>query len=81
MPNEHKAFLMEDSRRDHAYAQRFLAEEAYPKSISNSYYAAFYAAKALLLHLGIKSKSHKSVQMSIELAISRGHLSVCRLLG
>ena len=75
MAEDHVAFLMQDSHRDYDYAQQFLLEGVYPKSISNSYYAAFYAAKALLLHLRIRSKGHKSVQMSIEAVIDRGHLS------
>lgn len=75
MSEDHVAFLMQDSHRDYGYAQQFLSEGVYPKSISNSYYAAFYAAKALLLHLRIRSKGHKSVQVSIEVAIDRGHLS------
>ena len=32
MPNEHKAFLMEDSQRDHAYAQRFQQKGCTPKA-------------------------------------------------
>ena len=75
MRDDHIAFLMEDSHRDLFYAQQFLGEGVYPKSISNSYSGAFYAVKALLLHLKIRSKSHKSVQISIEVAIDRGHLS------
>ena len=66
MSDDHVAFLMEDSHRDLSYAGRFLRDGVYPKSIANSYSAAFYAAKALLTHLKIRSKNHKSVQLGIE---------------
>ena len=38
--------LMEYCQRDLGYSQRFLDEGEYPKSIGESYYSAFYAAKA-----------------------------------
>ena len=68
-------FLMDDSLRDLRSARRFLDEETYPKSISDSYFSTFYAAKAVLLHLGIKTKSHKSVQIGIDAAVDEGRLS------
>lgn len=76
MPEDAIAYLMEDSRRDCGYARWFLSEGVYPKSISNSYYAAFYAAKALLLKLNIRAGSHKSVHAAIETAIDQGSLSI-----
>ena len=66
--------LMEYTHRDLGYARRFLDEGQYPKSINESYYAAFYAAKAGLLHLGIRSKSHQSVQAGIDSMVDDGFL-------
>lgn len=68
-------YLMEDSRRDLASARRFRDEGIYPKSINDSYYAAFYAAKAYLLYLDIPSKSHKSVQQRIAAVVGEGSLT------
>lgn len=68
-------YLMDDSRRDLTSARRFRDEGIYPKSINDSYYAAFYAAKAYLLHLDIRSKSHKSVQRHIAAVVGEGSLT------
>ncbi len=65
MSEQDVRFLMEYSFRDLAVARQFCGDGLYQKSINESYYAAFYAAKACLLHLGIKTKSHKSVQIAI----------------
>ena len=59
MSEQDIGYLMDDSRRDLAFARRFRDEGIFPRSINDSYYAAFYAAKAYLLHLDITSKSHK----------------------
>lgn len=67
-------FLMHDSLRDLGSARRFRDEGTYPKSINDSYYAVFYTAKACLLHLGTKSKSHKSVQAGIDTLVGDGRL-------
>ncbi len=74
MSEEHIGHLMDDSHRDLGSARRFIHEAVYPKSINDSYYAAFYAAKACLLHLGIRSKNHKSVQIGIGQVVDEGHL-------
>ena len=66
--------LMEYCQRDLGYSQRFLDEGEYPKSIDESYYSAFYAAKARLLHLGIRTKSHQSVQAGIDTVVEDGSL-------
>ena len=68
-------FLMDYCRRDLAYAQDLIAKGDYAKSIGESYYATFYAAKAGLLHLGIRSKSHQSVQAGIDRIVQRELLS------
>ena len=39
-------------------AQRLLAQSDFEDAISRAYYAAFYAAQALLLSEGLTSKSH-----------------------
>ena len=74
MSEAHIGYLMDDSHREIGSARRFIHEGVYPKSINDSYYATFYAAKACLLHLGIKSKNHKSVQMGIDQVVGEGHL-------
>ena len=66
--------LMAYPARDLAYAQRFLDEGEYPKSINESYYSVFYAAKAGLLHLGVRSKNHQSVQAGVDSMVDSGHL-------
>ena len=42
-------------------AQRLLAQADFEDSISRSYYAAFYAAQALLLSEGLTSKTHSGM--------------------
>ena len=74
MSKQDIGYLMDDSRRDLASARRFRDEGTYPKSINDSYYASFYAAKAYLLHLNIPSKSHKSVQQRIAAVVGEGRL-------
>ncbi|MDR2830753.1 MAG: HEPN domain-containing protein [Methanobrevibacter sp.] len=46
--------------------------EFYPDSINRSYYAVFYAAKALLLKKGISSKTHTGTihQFCLEYAVN-----------
>ena len=66
--------LMAYAARDLGYAQRFLDEGEYPKSINESYYSVFYAAKAGLLHLGVRSKNHQSVQAGIDSMVDSGRL-------
>ena len=56
------------------WAQRFLELDEYTKSIQDSYFAAFYAAKAALIHMGIRSKSHRSVQDRIDDLVDDGSL-------
>lgn len=68
------AALMELCERDREVARRFLGEGQYAKSVSESYYAVFYAAKAVLFHLGVKSKSHHSVQAGIDRVVQQGDL-------
>ncbi len=68
-------FLMEYCQRDLGYAQGLIVKGDYAKSIGESYYAVFYAAKAGLLHLGIRSKSHQSVQAGIDSIVERELLS------
>ena len=67
--------LMEYCRRDLGYAQGLIVKGDYAKSIGDSYYAVFYAAKAGLLQLGIRSKSHQSVQARIDSIVEREVLS------
>ena len=68
------AALMGLCERDWEVALRFRSEGQYAKSVSESYYAVFYAAKAVLLHLGVKSKSHRSVQAGIDHIVRQGYL-------
>ncbi len=68
-------FLMEYCQRDLGYAQGLIVKGDYAKSIGESYYAVFYAAKAGLLHLGIRSKSHQSVQAGIDSIVERDSVS------
>ncbi|MDE0122038.1 MAG: HEPN domain-containing protein [bacterium] len=56
------------------WARRFIEMGEYIKSIQDSYYSAFYAAKAALIHLGIRSKSHQSVQGRIDELVDSGVL-------
>lgn len=72
MSEQDVEFLMTDSLRDLRLARRFLDEGLYPKSINESYYAAFYAGRACLISLGITSKSHRSVQAGIDMAVDDG---------
>ena len=74
MSEQDIGYLMDDSRRDLASARRFRDEGIFPKSINDSYYASFYAAKAYLLHLDITSKSHRSVQQRIAAVVREGRL-------
>ncbi len=64
--------LMEYSHRDLSDSREQIGKGSYPKSIHDSYFAVFYAGKALLLHLGTRSKSHRSVQAGIDEAVDRG---------
>lgn len=56
------------------WARKFLELGEYIKSIQDSYFAAFYAAKATLSHLGVRSKSHRSVQDRIDDLVAEGAL-------
>lgn len=56
------------------WSRRFLEVGEYIKSIQDSYYAAFYAAKATMIHLGVRSKSHQSVQVRIDELVDSGVL-------
>lgn len=56
------------------WARRFIEMGEYIKSLQDSYFAAFYAAKAALIHLGIRSKSHQSVQDRIDDLVDDGSL-------
>ena len=67
-------WLMADSRSKLDTAAMHLADGRYTDSINDSYYAAFYAAKAGLLSIGIKTKSHASVRAGIGLAVDQGYL-------
>lgn len=58
------------------WARRFIEMGEYVNSIQDSYYAAFYAAKAAMIHLGIRSKSHQSVQGRIDELVDSGVLSL-----
>lgn len=68
------SILMERCLHDLAWARKFIGLDEYIKSIQDSYYAAFYAAKAALGHLGIRSKSHHSVQGRIDELVEGGTL-------
>lgn len=66
--------LMEYCKLDLGYAEQMIEKGDYTKSIGESYYAVFYAAKAGLLHLGITSKSHQSVQARLDGIVENGVL-------
>lgn len=70
MSSQHIGFLMDDSLRDLQSSRRFRDEGIYAKSINDSY----YAAKAALLHLDVRSKSHRSVQAGIDTVEADGRL-------
>ena len=74
MSSQEIGFLMDDSLRDLQSARRFRDEGVYAKSINDSYYAVFYAAKAALLHLGVRSKDHRGVRMAINQVVADGGL-------
>ena len=75
MDERHIAGLMTDSRTELGSAQARLREGLYRKSIRDSYYAVFYAAKAGLGGLNIKTKSHQSVENELRQIVVLGHLS------
>ena len=56
------------------WSRKFLEMNELVFSIEASYYAAFYAAKAALLHVGIRSKSHQHVQHLIDDLVDDGSL-------
>ena len=58
------------------WARRFLEEHDHVMSIQSSYMAAFYAAKAALGHLGIRSKYHTSVLGRLENLVREGLLPI-----
>ena len=72
MRRDDVAVLTERYLHSLAWAQRFVEMGEYTKSIQDSYFAAFYAAKAALIHLGIRSKSHQSVQDRIDELVDDG---------
>lgn len=74
MSSENIALLMEYCERDLAYAKSMMEKGDHAKSIGESYYAVFYAAKAVLIHLGISSKSHQSVQAGLDSIVEKGLL-------
>lgn len=74
MDKQHIEWLMDDSRRELRSARTHLSDGTYPKCINDSYYAVFYAAKAGLGWLGIRTKGHQSVQIGVETAISQQDL-------
>lgn len=74
MSSQEIGFLMDDSLRDLQSSRRFRDEGVYAKSINDSYYAVFYAAKAALLHLEVRSKSHRSVQAGIDTVVADNRL-------
>lgn len=56
------------------WARKFIGWGEYIRCIRESYDAAFYAAKAILFHHGIKSKSHDSVRQRIDDLVVSGTL-------
>ena len=74
MRKDDVAILTERYAHSLEWARRFIEMGEYTKSIQDSYFAAFYAAKAALIHLGIRSKSHQSVQDRIDDLVDDGSL-------
>lgn len=74
MRKDDVAILTDRYVRSLEWARRFIELGEYTKSIQDSYFAAFYAAKAALIHLGIRSKSHQSVQDRIDDLVEDGFL-------
>lgn len=75
MDDHHIENLLEDSRIELASAHARVLERLYRKSVRDSYFAVYYAAKAGLGHPGIRTKSHQSVQNGIDRAIESGQLT------
>ena len=75
MREDDVAALRERYSHSLEWARRFVEMGEYIKSIQDSYFAAFYAAKAALIHLGLRSKSHQSVQDRIDDLVNHGSLS------
>ncbi|MCQ3803481.1 MAG: HEPN domain-containing protein [Acidimicrobiia bacterium] len=57
------------------WARKFIEWGEFIRCIRESYDAAFYAAKAILFHQGIKSKSHNSVRQRIDDLVAGGTLA------
>ena len=74
MREDDVGLLTERYRHSLEWSRRFIEMGEYTKSIQDSYFASFYAAKAALIHLGIRSKSHQSVQDRIDDLVDRGSL-------
>lgn len=56
------------------WAHPCLAEGQAARAVQESYFAAFYAAKAALMHLRIRSKKHNSVQGRISELVDQGRV-------
>lgn len=74
MHEEFVAKLQKRSLDSLRWAQKFIEWGEYIRCIRESYDAAFYAAKAILFHQGIKSKSHDSVRQKIDGLVAGGAL-------
>ena len=68
------AALRQRSGHSLEWANRFLDMGEYIKSIRDGYDAAFYAAKAALIHLSVRSKSHRSVYNEVSGLVDKGVL-------
>ena len=64
-------------RSDHAleWARKFIGLGEHTKSVQDSYLAAFYAAKAALAQLNIRSKYHTSVMNRVTALVRDGPLA------
>ena len=64
-------------RSDHAleWARKFIGLGENAKSVQDSYLAAFYAAKATLAQLNIRSKYHTSVMNRVTALVRDGSLA------
>lgn len=74
MVEDDLAALRERWEHSWDWARKFLDMGDYIMSIQSCYFAAFYAAKAALIHSGVRSKSHRSVQDRIDDLVEAGVL-------